>query len=90
MDAQPLVVLEAQEHLLAHGAGLEHPEAVDFSSTGGEATLGRAHGDEVPDKVALELERDAVDGMAFGHDEREWRSGSVQVGRVELAGRRGV
>ena len=68
MDAEPEVLLEAEEHLLAVGFGAFEATAVERIGAVGEAALGRAGGEAVADEVFGEGVGETVDGVTFGQD----------------------
>ena len=67
MHAQPDVVVEQQEHLLAPRLGAEQPASVQHRRALGEPPLRTAGAERVADEVRRESFGEAVNGMAFGH-----------------------
>ena len=73
MDAEPDIVGEAEEHLLAVGfGGFEHA-AVEQGGAFGEAALRAAGCDGLGDEACRESARETVDGVTFGHAAPLWR-----------------
>ncbi len=67
MHPEPDVLVEGEEHLFADRAHLRGRPAVEDGGTLGEPALGARGGHGPPHEVAVELTRDAVDGMPLGH-----------------------
>ena len=67
MHAQPQVVVELEEHLLADGAHRDRRAAVDDARALREPALRAGCRHLTTDEVAVELAGDPMDGMALGH-----------------------
>ena len=78
MHAQPEVSLRFEEHLLAHGLHAHGLTSVEHRGALGEASLRAGGAHRLADEVAIELPRDAVDGMLQEGIARSY-SGNVTV-----------
>src|SRR5690606_25879287 len=72
VHAQPELVIELEEHLLADGLRLHDLMPVEFGRSRREAALRRAHRDGRSGEVRLELPRDPVNGVTLGHRYSMW------------------
>ncbi len=88
MHTQPEVALRLEEHLLADGLHAHGLAPVEHGGALGETSLRAGGAHRLADEVAIELPRDAVDGMSFGHVRpgvREERAVALEVGDLSDA-----